>query len=94
MATLAKAPALRRRLSIVRGAATGALAFAAMFGLCWLGAALGGLNASHMYVALFTVAPAGSLSALASGLCWSLAFGGLGGALIALTYDGLAFLEK
>lgn len=58
------------------------------------GAAIGWLSASHMYVAIFTVEPAGSVAALATGLCWSLAFGGLGGALTALACNAFSFLER
>ena len=51
-------------------------------------------NASHMYVSLFTLAPVGSTTALGAGLCWSLGFGALGGALVALAFNALAFLER
>ena len=44
--------------------------------------------------ALFTLADVGSTAALAAGLCWSLAFGALAGALIALAFNALAFLGR
>lgn len=94
MANLADAHALRGRLPLVRCAAAGAIALGALFVLCWIAAALGWTNASHMYVALFTLAPVGSVTAFAAGLCWSLGFGALAGALIALAFNGLAFLER
>ena len=47
-----------------------------------------------MYIALFTTAPVGSAAALGVGLGWSLGFGALGGALIALAYNALAFLDR
>lgn len=85
---------IRGRLPLVRCAGAGAAALGALFVLCWIGAALGWANASHMYVSLFTLAPVGSTAALAAGLCWSLAFGALAGALIALAFNALAFLER
>ena len=65
-----------------------------MFLLCWLAVALGWLNASHMYLALFTLAPSASPAALVAGLCWSVVFGALAGALVALAYNALSFLER
>ena len=94
MANLAETHIIRGRLPVVRCAAAGAIALGALFVLCWIGAALGWANASHMYVSRFTLAPAGSTTALGVGLCWSLAFGALGGALIALAFNALAFLER
>ena len=94
MATLAATPTLRGRLSAVRCAATGAVAVGGVFLLCWLGAAAGWVAASHMFVSLFTIASTGSPAALAVGLCWSVAFGALVGALIALSYNALGFLER
>jgi hypothetical protein len=94
MATLAATPIIRGRLSAIRCAATGAVALGGVFLLCWLGAAAGWTGASHMFVALFTIASTGSVVALAVGLCWSIAFGALVGALIALAYNGLGFLER
>ena len=93
MATLAATPTIRGRLSVIRCAATGAVALGGIFLLCWLGAALGWIGASHMFLALFTLAPTGSVSALSVGLCWSIGFGALGGALIALAYNALGFLD-
>lgn len=94
MANLAETHVIRSGLPLVRCAAAGALALGALFVLCWIGAALGWANTSHMYVSLFTLAPVGSTTALAVGLCWSLAFGALSGALIALAFNALAFLER
>ena len=94
MANLADTHALRGRLPLVRCAAAGAIALGALFVLCWIAAALGWANASHMYVSLFTLADVGSTAALAAGLCWSLAFGALAGALIALAFNALSFLGR
>lgn len=84
----------RERLPVLRSAAAVAAALGAVFLLCWIGATIGWLNASHMYVAIFTVEPVESVAALATSLCWSLAFGGLGGALTALAYNAFSFLER
>lgn len=94
MANLAETQVIRSRLPLIRSAGAGAVALGALFVLCWIGAALGWASASHMYVSLFTLAPVGSTTALGVGLCWSLAFGALGGGLIALAFNALAFLER
>jgi hypothetical protein len=47
-----------------------------------------------MFISLVTLAPAASVAALGIGLFWSLVFGGIGGGLIALTYNALAFLAR
>jgi hypothetical protein len=47
-----------------------------------------------MYVSLFTVEPVASVGALAAGLAWSLIFGGLAGALTAISYNALAVLDR
>jgi hypothetical protein len=94
MRSLAETHKTRGRLPLVRCAAAGAVVLAVLFVICWIGAALGWTDASHMYISLFTLAPVGSAAALAVGFCWSLAFGALGGALIALAFNALAFLER
>ena len=50
--------------------------------------------ATHMYLQLFTSADVNSALALWQGLCWSLAFGLIGGALIALSYNLVASLDE
>ncbi len=94
MAKLTDTQLYRGGLSVFRCGATGAIVAGTVFGLCWIGAAMGWLISSHMYVALFTVAPVASADALGVGLCWSLGLGALGGALIALAYNALAFLDR
>ena len=94
MATLADTPVLGGRLAVRRCAAVGVIVFGVLFVLCWLGATLGWLNASHMYISLFTNAPVASLAAFGAGLCWSVVFGGLAGALTALAYNALGFLGR
>ena len=82
------------RLSISRCALTGAVALAALFGLCWLGTAAGLTGSSHMFISLFTMAPIASGAAFGIGLCWSLVFGGVSGALIAIVYNAFSFLAR
>lgn len=94
MENIAETHVIRGRLTVFRCSAAGAVALGALFVLCWLAAALGWASASHIYVSLFTLAPVGSTTALAVGLCWSLGFGALAGALIALAFNALAFLER
>lgn len=94
MENLAETQGVRARLPLIRCAGAGAIALGALFVLCWIAAALGLANASHMYVSLFTLAQVGSTTALAVGLCWSLGFGAVAGALIALSFNALAFLER
>jgi|SRR6476646_2442754 len=81
-------------LSILRTTIAGATSLAALFVLCWIGAAVTNLQLSHMFIALFTTAPVESLAALAIGLCSSLLFGALAGLLIAWSYNLLGFLDR
>ena len=80
-ATEARAPSL----TIARSAATGAATLAVLFLTCWL-ATLINFAGSHAFISLFTTAPVGTTAALAIGLCWSLVFGGITGALLAFFY--------
>ena len=94
MAALTDTPVLSERLAVRRCAAVGVIVFGVLFVLCWLGATLGWLNSSHMYISLFTNSPVASLAAFGAGLCWSVVFGGLAGALTALSYNALGFLGR
>lgn len=85
--------ALQSKLNPLRCALTGAVVLAVLFALCWAAAAAGYAGGSHMYIALFTLAPFASVAALAVGLCWSVVFGAVTGALIAAAYNAFAFLE-
>ena len=79
-----------RSANVTRFALTGALAAGIFFVFCWLGAFLPIGPATHMYLALFTSAEITSSLALIQGLCWSLGFGLIAGALIAFIYNLLA----
>jgi hypothetical protein len=82
------------RINVLRLALTGAIASVVFFVLCWLGAQVQLGTLSHMYIQLFTRSDVASPAALAEGLIWSVAFGLIGGALIALAYNMLAPLER
>ena len=96
MATIANEAvyAHSHKLGVLRLALTGALAAALFFVLCWAGAQLPIGPATHMYLNLFTNAELSSGLALVEGVCWSIAFGLIAGALIALIYNSLAFLDR
>lgn len=81
------------RVDVVRFALTGALAATIFFFLCWVGAFLPFGPATHMYLQLFTSADVNSGLALWQGLGWSLAFGLIAGALIALSYKLVAAVD-
>lgn len=81
------------KLSPLRCGLTGAIVLSVLFAICWIAAAAGYAGGSHMYLSIFTLAPAASLTSLAVGLCWSVVFGAVTGALIAVTYNALAFVE-
>ncbi|CAN7301142.1 hypothetical protein LJR219_001502 [Phenylobacterium sp. LjRoot219] len=80
-------------LSALRCALTGAAVLAVLYAVCWAAAAAGFTGGSHMYISIFTLAPVASLAALGIGLCWSVAFGAVTGALIAATYNVFSFAE-
>lgn len=86
--------ATTRRLGILRFAATGALAAAVFYMLCWIGALLSLGYVTHMYLQLFTGADVGSGTALGQGAVLSAAFGLIAGGLIAIFYNALAFLDR
>lgn len=82
------------RLGVLRFALTGALAAAIFYAVCWVGAQLPIGPATHMYLQLFTKAELSSGIALIEGICWSISFGLIAGALIAVIYNALAFLDR
>jgi len=82
------------RLGVARFAATGALFMGIFYILCWSGAELGIVPVSHMYLQLFSDAPLPSTAMLVEGAIWSVVFGLLAGALIALLYNALSGLDR
>lgn len=83
-----------RGANVLRFALTGALAAGIFYVFCWLGASLPIGPATHTYIALFTSAEINSSLALVQGMCWSLGFGLIAGALIAFIYNLLAPLDR
>jgi hypothetical protein len=81
-------------LPVIRaGFAAAAAAFVFLL-LCWIGAILGIGPASHMVVRMFSGLDAISVSALLVGLCWALVGGFVAGALFAVMFNSLAFLDR
>ena len=80
--------------SVMRSAATGAIVAGIFFVLCWIGAYLPIGPATHLYLRLFTSAEISSWTALGEGVCWSILFGAIGGALIAWVHNQLAPTER
>ncbi len=93
MTTLPPSTGSPSPLGIVRCGLTGAIGLAAFFTVCWIGAFVLA-SQSHMFIEIFTPKPVTSGAALAEGLVWSLAFGALGGALLALIYNALGFVGR
>lgn len=83
-----------RRIGVFRLALTGGLASSAFFALCWAGAFLPIGPATHMYLRLFTAADISTARALIEGACWAAAFGLVAGALIAVIYNALGWLDR
>ncbi len=82
----------RSRVGLIHFAATGAAAAAVLYALCWAGAAIGWNAASHLYLSLFSTEASTSLPALLQGVCLSIGFGAIAGALIALFANLFGFL--
>ena len=59
-----------------------------LFLLCWIASVLGFVG-SHAFVGLITLASVFSVTALCIGGISAAAFGGIGGALIALLYNAM-----
>ena len=94
MATLASETRIApNKVGVLRFSITGALSVGVFFILCWLAALLPIGPATHMFIRLFTDAEITSTLALFQGTCWSLLFGLVAGALIALFYNLLASLD-
>lgn len=81
------APIIRaNRLSVNRLPITGALTTALLLVVCWAAGALGFVG-SHAFIALFTLAPVLSVTALCIGGISAAVFDGIGGAAIAFFYN-------
>ena len=78
---------MTNRIDVVRCTVAVAVTMALLFALCWLGAFLSIGPATHMFVALFTTAAPISMFVPVAGVCSALFFGGLAGAIFALTFN-------
>lgn len=85
---------LPHKLGIVRVAIAAAATTFAFYFVCWIGTLIPIGPATHMYLQLFTSAELTSTTALAVGLCWSLAFGLIAGSFFALFYNLFAGLDR
>jgi hypothetical protein len=83
-----------RKLGVARLATTGAVTALVFYLVCWIGALLPLGYVSHMYLQLFTNSDIRSTAALVEGSVWSIVFGLIAGALIALFYNAFAFLDR
>lgn len=75
------------QVSSFRLAVAGALTVGILFGLCWVGAIIWPEGPSHLFIGLFTAAPANSLLALLMGGCIALVSGAVTGILLAWSYN-------
>ena len=83
-----------RRISVARLAATGGMAMALVFVLCWVGTFIPFSSPTHAFIGLFTPADTQSMTALLGGGLRSLLFGVVVGAVFAWVYNLFAGLER
>lgn len=93
-AIMDSAPGMARTIGVSRLAATGGVSMALIFVLCWIGTFVPFSNPTHAYIGLFTTAETQSVTALVEGGLWSLLFGIVAGAVVALVYNGLFPLDR
>lgn len=82
------------RVPILQFIAAGAAASLAIFVLCWAGAAIDIVPATHAFISLFTAEPPASVAAVVQGGGWAAAFGGLSAAVLAIALNLFAFLGR
>ena len=81
------------RASVVRLSLTGAVSLAVIYALCWVGAQLN-IAVTHRFIGLFTDGDITAVSTLLIGACWALGAGLVVGAVIAIVYNLLGFMER
>lgn len=86
-------PVHSHKIGVLRLTLTGAIAMMIIFALCWAGTFVPFSGPTHAFIPLFTPAPIGSIPALIEGSCWSFLFGGVSGAVVALTYNLFAPMQ-
>ena len=74
-------------MNVARSTAAAAMTLAVLFILCWAVAAVSDIRFSHMFMELFTMAPAQSVAALGEGFLWSFLTGAVAGALGSVFYN-------
>lgn len=92
-ATAEFVPSASKNIGLLRLAATVGVSAAAIFVLCWVGTLIPISSPTHAYISLFTLAEPTSVQALTEGICWSLLFGALAGATIAVFYNAFSWLQ-
>jgi hypothetical protein len=73
---------------------TGAAVLGALFVLCWIAAVINVAGASHMYLTLFLAGPGGAFGTLVVGGICSVVAGLVVGALVAVSYNAFAFVDR
>jgi len=91
-ATIARDDGTRqaRTISVLRLIVASGATAAIVFVFCWLGTFVPFSSPTHAYISLFTNAGISSSQALIEGICWSLLFGALVGAVFGVTYNATA----
>jgi len=87
--TMKGRPVEAPNLSVIRLLIAGGISAALVFMLCWISAELPYYTPAPNYVRLFTSNYPSAL-AFTEGVSWSLASGGIIGALVSLVYNGMA----
>ena len=82
------------KIDVARSTAAAAVTLAVVFFVCWAVAAVSDIRFPHMFMELFTLAPAQSGAALGEGLLWSTLTGACAGALASISYNLFAFLGR
>ena len=81
-------------LSVIRiGTITG-LSAGVLYIFCWLGAVIGLVAVTHMYLRLFSDADQTSIAALVEGTAFSIAFGFLAGVIFGVVSRAFARLAR
>jgi hypothetical protein len=77
-------------LSVIRTGIAVGLSAGVLYLFCWLGAVIGVVPVTHMYLQLFSAAEQTSIAALAEGTTASIAFGSFAGVIFGVVSRALA----
>ena len=83
-----------RKISIARLSLTGGLSLLIVFVACWIGAAAFSLPVTHRFITLFTSDPIASITALCIGAFWAFIWGAFVGAVTALVFNLVGFVDR